>query len=303
MTCEVEPCGTGAQHSEHMCKWCPTWWSTAAGAKTHGKSCQSKPRKFGAASGTAKATAKKKAELYYQNCKSKVTCEGTPVNYVVEFPYLGCMLAGNGADLVDVLYRLAGAAQTWIKLRKTLCNETLELGIRLRLYKTCVCSTLRYSSDAWVFTEAAKRRVNDFNSKRLAALTGYTAQEMAEDLPFCLVTAIWRTRLIWLGHILRYPAGIKLREVLLAYMGAFETGPGEYMDYPEGSLLEDAPRHHEVTELINFAVGDGTEKGKKEGRKRWKLHVAQSCDSLDINSGESRWSSDSGPLTVVDVIK
>ena len=145
--------------------------------------------------------------------------------------------------------------------------------------------------------------MNDFNSKRLAAMTGATAQEMAEDPPFCLVTAIRRTRLIWLGHVLRYPAGRKLREVLLAYMKAFETGPRDYMEYPEGSLLEDAPRHYEVDELITFAVGDGTAEGKKEGRKRWKLHVAQSCDSLDINSGESRWSSDSGPLREVDVIK
>ena len=41
-------------------------------------------------------------------------CEGTLVDFVVKFPYLGCMLAGSGLALADVLYRLAGANRTWI---------------------------------------------------------------------------------------------------------------------------------------------------------------------------------------------
>ena len=120
---------------------------------------------------------------------------------------------------------------------------------------------------------------------------------MAIDPPFCLVTAIRRTRLIWVGHILRYPVKSRAREVLLAYMEALNTAEGEFMAYPEGSLLEDAPEHREICGLINFATGDGSEKGEEKGRKRWKLHVATVC-----YSGESRWSSDNGPITV-DVIK
>ena len=294
---EVTPCGTGGQHSQHACTWCPTWWDTARGQKAHERHYQFKPRKFGAASSTAKQGAKHKLSLFYEKFKKKVNCEGTLVDFVVEFSYLGCMLAGSGLPLADVLYRLEGASHTWIKMRRVLCNKALDLDIRIGLYKVCICSTLRYSSDAWAFTDAAKKRVNDFNWKRLAAITGFSAENMAIDPPFCLVTSIWRTRVIWIGHILRYPEGCRAREVLLAYLQAFETPEGEFMTYPEGSLMEDAPAHREIGELITFATGDGTEGGKKSGRMRWKLHVATVC-----YSGESRWSSDNGPITV-DVIK
>ena len=216
LTHDVQPCGSGEQHGAHACTWCPTWWQSDRACKTHMGSCKYKTRQFGAASGTARAVTHRKAQLYYDKYREKVTCESEKVDFSLRFPYLGNMLAGDGSDLVDVLYRMQGACGTWTKLRKSLCNKRLKLPIRLGLYKVCVCSTLRYSSEAWIFTTAAKRRINDFNSKRLAAITGFSPEQMASDPPFCLVTGIRRTRLIWLGHILRLTATNGTRLALLA---------------------------------------------------------------------------------------
>ena len=270
MTAEVTPTGTATAHSAHGCRWCATWWSTATAANIHAKRCTFQTRQFGAASRTAKAATQKKTLLFYNARREKCTCEGTPVDYVTKFPYLGDMLAGNGAALVDVEHRLGGAMTAWFKIRRSLRDKTLKLHLRLGMYKVCVCSTLRYSSGAWIFNEAAKRRINEFNSHRLAAITGHDVYTMATDPPYCLVTDIRRTRVIWLGHILRYPPEHGTRLALLAYMTAF-TGQGAGRTiYPDGSLLEDAPQHKTITELITFAVGDGS---KEKRRKRWKRHV------------------------------
>ena len=63
-------------------------------------------------------------------------------------------------------------------------------------------------------------------------------------------------------------------------MTAFKRTDGGYSQYPEGSLLEDAPRHKTDTELINYAIGDGSEKGKAKGRKRWSLNVTRPVTAL-----------------------
>ena len=76
-----------------------------------------------------------------------------------------------------------------------------------------------------------------------------------------LVGEIRRQRLTFTGHVLRYGEERLTRRVLLAYFSRFR-GP---LEYPEGSILEDAPKHRNLEELIVLA----------NDRKRWQEEVGR----------------------------
>jgi hypothetical protein len=185
-----------------------------------------------------------------------VYCEGVKLKYVAEFPYLGNMLSGCGESMADLNNRMAKATGMFVKLLPVLKDKQLSLKIRLGHYKICVCSSLRYSCEAWNFGEAEKAKINGFNARCLAQITGEDRRKMAENPPYNLTTGIQRTRLIWRGHVLRMPENHPTRQGLLVYLSTLTTN-----NYPAGSIMENAPNHKNAAALIQFAVGDGSEKG------------------------------------------
>ena len=77
-----------------------------------------------------------------------------------------------------------------------------------------------------------------------------------------LVTTLRVRRLAWVGHILRKEESAWTRQVLLLFNEIYPSG------YPEGSLLMDAPRHDNVSELIELA-------GKHGDHTEWNLIVRE----------------------------
>ena len=141
------------------------------------------------------------------------------------------------------------------------------------------------------FGEAEKAKINGFNARCLAQITGEDRRKMAENPPYNLTTGIQRTRLIWLGHVLRMPENHPTRQGLLVYLSTLTTN-----NYPAGSIMENAPTHKNAAALIQFAVGDGSEKGKIEAKKKWKSHV---YETFDDSLTPSRRSTDAGPSVFV----
>ena len=71
--------------------------------------------------------------------------------------YLGSMFVAGGGCTTDVKIRIAAARQRFGKMRHIWADKRLYLNLRLRLYKSSVCSVMH---DLWVRSLTADRRGN-----------------------------------------------------------------------------------------------------------------------------------------------
>ena len=72
------------------------------------------------------------------------------LNSVSQFQYLGSTISSNLSLEPEINARIAKAAGVMSKLRKRLwSNSNLAANTKMQVYRTCVLSTLLYSSEAW----------------------------------------------------------------------------------------------------------------------------------------------------------
>ena len=119
--------------------------------------------------------------------------------------------------MTDVRTRIAMATQRFGKLRNIWRDGNLHLNLRMRLYKSCICSVLTYGSEAWKLTKKVTATLNGArqleddkcdHGKDDTRITGKTIREEASSgKTFDLVMWIRARRLQWLGHILRLGPG------------------------------------------------------------------------------------------------
>ena len=144
----------------------------------------------------------------------------------------------------DVRIRIARARQRFGKMRHIWGNKTLHQNLRMRLYKSSVCSILTYGSEAWTLTAEVCAALNGANSNMVSVITGRTVREEAsENKTFDLVRWIRARKLQWLGHILRMEPHRKLKQAAFIMFKARRPG----------DLLMDAPETDSWRELCTYA--------------------------------------------------
>ena len=82
------------------------------------------------------------------------------------------------------------------------------------------CALLGYGSETYTLGDKEKKRINSFNSKRLARITGNTQQKEARRPTYDLVAAITKTQATWLGHILRMDEDT---HIIIGSLGRYHT--------------------------------------------------------------------------------
>ena len=144
-----------------------------------------------------------------QKQRKHVQCEGegkeNRISNVWVFKYLGSRFRADGDQLADVKARIATATTTAGKMRSIWGSRTIPLRLKIRIYKTGVCSRLVYGSEAWTLDAKTRAMLNGANSRMVARITGRSAREEASrrTRTFDVVTWIRARRLQWVGHILR----------------------------------------------------------------------------------------------------
>jgi len=126
--------------------------------------------------------------------------------------------------------------------------------LRMRLYKSSVCSILTYGSEAWRLTPKVCAALNGANSSMVSKITGRTIRDEAtEGKTFDLVRWIRARKLQWLGHILRMGEERKIKRAIYVM---FKT--------PQpGDMLMDAPQVDSWYELCAYGCD----------REYWKARV------------------------------
>ena len=186
------------------CPWCDKPCKNARGVQAHMRWCGFKPdvQNF---EGTCAAKAAKLTKLMAaQKNKDEVLCDGVALKNVFQFKYLGSIFAADGTNEHDVRRRIALAKQRMGTLRHVF-NSSIPLPLKLKIYKTAICSLLTYGSEAWTLDEKTLAMINGANARCLSWFTGKDAHAEASTRTrtYDLVAAIRKRRFVWLGHILR----------------------------------------------------------------------------------------------------
>ena len=122
-------------------------------------------------------------------------------------------------------------------------NAKISLQLKMKIYKSAICSLLTYGCEAWDLSEENIALLNGANARLLSRFTGKDAHVEASKRTrsYDLVLAIRKRRFKWLGHILRLPGE---RLIKLAIRVQHQRGrPGNMaMDIP-GILSFEAIRN------------------------------------------------------------
>ena len=91
------------------------------------------------------------------------------------FTYLGSVVTKGGIASDDIKNRIAKARNTFILLNNIWKSSQFSQGTKLKLYQSCVLSTLLYGSECWRMTEGDLEKLSFFHTKclrRIAYISG-----------------------------------------------------------------------------------------------------------------------------------
>ena len=91
-----------------------------------------------------------------------IEIDGTPVEEVTSYTYLGQLLSSNGKNEDDIIRRISIASSTFNKMRSTLTNKSISSETRKRIMSCYIWSTLLYGAETWTLTSAMVNRLEAF---------------------------------------------------------------------------------------------------------------------------------------------
>ena len=134
-----------------------------------------------------------------------------PLNAVDSFKYLGSTVTSNHSLDTELSARIGKAAMTFGSLTKRVWqNQKLRLKTKLKVYSTCVLSSLLYGSESWPTYARQERRLNQFHIRCIRKLLNIswrdkvTNQEVLRRAGIPSIHSLLsEKRLRWLGHVRR----------------------------------------------------------------------------------------------------
>ena len=130
--------------------------------------------------GRARRRQREAEQLAYEASQRSFTVNGTTLERVNTFVYLGRSIAFNNSDW-PVLYRnLKKAQQRWAMVVRVLEHEGASPRAKGLFYKAIVQAVLLYSCETWVITDAMLRVLDGFHHKAARRITGNMPQRLPD---------------------------------------------------------------------------------------------------------------------------
>jgi len=139
-----------------------------------------------------------------------ISIDDLEVEDVNSFIYLGAIVHGAVGSHEDISCRLSIARRAYAPLNPVWRSRTYSKHTKLRIFKSCVISTLLYGAEMWRVTSTDMERLDIFHRKCLRRILGifwpYTISncelyERAREGPISETLKVRRWR--WIGHVLR----------------------------------------------------------------------------------------------------
>ena len=150
---------------------------------------------------------------------------GTTLEVVDNFVYLGSKLTSNGDASGEVRTRIGKASGVFLPLIKPLWGRRdIRLEVKWKVFDACVLSVLFYGCETWAVKAEDCRRLSSFIFRcfrrmlRVPATARVPNSELAAVMRWGLPMedVLRRRRLTWCGHVLRMDDARPARQVLLA---------------------------------------------------------------------------------------
>ena len=211
---------------KHICPECQRDFPTKRGLAIHiGRWCDGGKTVRSRKGSLADKKVQHEKRKEHENELPHVILEGQQLENVYSFEYLGSRIQCDGDETADVEHRMAIAQNVFNSLIHMWADHRLPMSMKLRLYKSAVCSSFTHACEAWKFTDPVRKMINGFNSRCLAHITGKAFAVTATHPDFDLVTAITKRRLRFAGHILRMSPDRLLRRSFIAYVKSSHPPP------------------------------------------------------------------------------
>ncbi|BHF63860.1 hypothetical protein SprV_0200685500 [Sparganum proliferum] len=108
--------------------------------------------------------------------------DGTQLQVVENFPYLGSTLSRNTKIDAEVARRISKASQAFCRLQSTVWNRHgLQLSTKLKMYKAIILTTLLYGAETWTAYTKQARRLNHFHLSCLRRTLRLSWQDRIPD--------------------------------------------------------------------------------------------------------------------------
>nr|VZI50888.1 unnamed protein product [Spirometra erinaceieuropaei] len=145
------------------------------------------------------------------NAPPQIRVNGTQLQVVENFPYLGSTLSHNTKIGDEVANKISKASQAFGRLQSTVWNRHgLQLSAKLKMYKAVILPTLLYGAETWTVYAKQARRLNHFHLGCLRRILRLNWQDRIPDTDVLERTGILsicsmlrQMQLRWSGHLVR----------------------------------------------------------------------------------------------------
>ena len=139
-----------------------------------------------------------------------VKMHGKTVTRTKVFKYLGSIVQEDGDAEDEVGKRIQAGWNSWRKVTGVLCDSKISPGVKGRLYKTMVRSTMLYGMETVAVTKSQEKQMERVEMKMLRFSLGVTRrnrirnEEVRRQMKVeKLSDKLREARLRWFGHVMR----------------------------------------------------------------------------------------------------
>ena len=141
-----------------------------------------------------------------------LSVDGSPVEFVPAFKYLGSSMLPNGQAKQEVKARVDRARVAFVQLKGTLWRRSeISLKTKVRVYQAAIRPILLYGCETWPLRSEDVRKLEAFDHWCLRLISGVRYTDRVTNLAVrarcngttLLSVHIQRRRLQWFGHVLR----------------------------------------------------------------------------------------------------
>ena len=164
--------------------------------------------------------------------KPAVLLNGTVLDNVYQFTYLGSVQCAGGDTMEDTLRRIAQATAKYTALLHVWSDNQLSRDLRVKLYYVRISTVLLYGSETWLLDTRTCQRLRGFRSRCMTQIFGQPAADiLRKNLGGDIIRVVQKRRWLWLGHALRMDNSRFARQVFDAVYPGHRQPP-----FPSGSL-------------------------------------------------------------------
>nr|VZI26919.1 unnamed protein product [Spirometra erinaceieuropaei] len=143
------------------------------------------------------------------NVPPQISVNGTQLQVVDNFPYLGSTLSHNTKIDNEVANRISKASQAFGRLQSTVWNRHgLQMSTKLKMYKAVILPTLLYGAETWTVYAKQARRLNHFHLSCFRRILRLKWQDRIPDTDaqeqtgiLSIYAILKQMQLRWSGHL------------------------------------------------------------------------------------------------------